>query len=180
MKSWIQLKTNIYKIIISIGWKGGRRNTLTLKISCQIFHFKIIKWWKVGGRSLMPCPFTGRKMFCAGPNVLCQTKNLFTYCASHNHFVPDKKMICIQWNWFLCWTKAFEEALNAINFLEWLKTFGPAQNILEPVKGQGITCLQYRFYYFSFVMQWKGLQHQTDLATICFKIHLNSSYYVKV
>ena len=30
----------------------------------------------------MPCPFTGPKMFCAGPNVLCQTKNLFTYCGS--------------------------------------------------------------------------------------------------
>ena len=45
---------------------------------------------------LMPCPFRGHKMFCAGPNFLCQTKNLFTYCASHKHFVPDKKMICIQ------------------------------------------------------------------------------------
>ena len=45
---------------------------------------------------LMPCPFTGPKMFCAGPNFLCQTKNLFTYCGSHKHFVPDKKMICIQ------------------------------------------------------------------------------------
>ena len=44
----------------------------------------------------MPCPFTGRKMFCAGPNFLCQTKNLFTYCACHKHFVPYKKMICIQ------------------------------------------------------------------------------------
>ena len=40
----------------------------------------------------MPCPFTGRpKTFCAGPNFLCQTKNLFTYCGSHKHFVPDKK-----------------------------------------------------------------------------------------
>ena len=46
--------------------------------------------------TLMPCPFTGPKMFGAGPNILCQTKNLFTYCGSHKHFVPDKKMICIQ------------------------------------------------------------------------------------
>ena len=30
------------------------------------------------------------------PNFLCQTKNLFTYCGSHKHFVPDKKVICIQ------------------------------------------------------------------------------------
>ena len=45
---------------------------------------------------LMPCPFKGPKMFWAGPNFLWQTKNLFTYCGSHKHFVPDKKMICIQ------------------------------------------------------------------------------------
>ena len=45
---------------------------------------------------LMPCPFTGPKMFCAGTHFLCRIKNLFTYCASHKHFVPDKKMICIQ------------------------------------------------------------------------------------
>ena len=35
-------------------------------------------------------------------------------------------------------TKVFEEALNAIKVLGWLKKFGPAQNILGPVKGQGI------------------------------------------
>jgi len=46
--------------------------------------------------NLMPWPFTGPKMLWAGPNFLCQTKNLFTYCGSHKHFVPDKKMICIQ------------------------------------------------------------------------------------
>ena len=44
----------------------------------------------------MPCPFRGPKMFWTGPNFLCQTKNLFTYCGIHKHFVPDKKMICIQ------------------------------------------------------------------------------------
>ena len=27
-------------------------------------------------RVLMPCPFTGPKMFCAGPNILSQPKNL--------------------------------------------------------------------------------------------------------
>ena len=50
--------------------------------------------------ALMPCPFTGPKMFWAGPNFLCQncrTKNLFTYCGCHKHFVPDKKIICIQY-----------------------------------------------------------------------------------
>ena len=45
---------------------------------------------------LMPCPFTGPKMFWAGPNLLCQNKKIFTYCGSHKHFVLVKKMICIQ------------------------------------------------------------------------------------
>ena len=40
-------------------------------------------------KSVMPCPFTGPKMFWACPNFLCQTKNFFTYCGSHNHFVPE-------------------------------------------------------------------------------------------
>ena len=34
-------------------------------------------------------PFMGPKMFWDVPNVLCQTKNLSTYCGSHKHFVPD-------------------------------------------------------------------------------------------
>ena len=57
--------------------------------------------------ALMPCPFTGPKLFWAGPNFLCQTKSLFTYCGSHKHFVPDKKMICIQYNCFLFRHKSF-------------------------------------------------------------------------
>ena len=81
---------------------------------------------------VMPCPFTGPKMFCAGPNVLCQTKNLFTYCGSHKHFVPDKKMFAFSKIGFCAGTKGFEEALNAVKFLGWLNKFGPAQNILGP------------------------------------------------
>jgi hypothetical protein len=45
---------------------------------------------------LMPCPFTGPKMFWADPNFLCLTKQLFTYCGIQKHFVPGKNMICIQ------------------------------------------------------------------------------------
>ena len=33
---------------------------------------------------------------------------------------------------------SFGVALNAIKFLVWHKKFGPPQNILEPVEGQGI------------------------------------------
>ena len=39
----------------------------------------------------MPCPFTGLKMFWAGPNFLCQTKNLFTYYGSHKQFCARQK-----------------------------------------------------------------------------------------
>ena len=42
---------------------------------------------------------------------------------------------------FSAGTKVFEEALNAIKFLDWLKKFGQAQNILGNVKGQGINSL---------------------------------------
>ena len=73
----------------------------------------------------MPCPFTGPKMFWAGPSILSQTKNLFTYCGSHKHFAFTKIG-------FSAGTKVFEEAQNAV------KKFGPAQYILGPVKGQGI------------------------------------------
>jgi hypothetical protein len=44
---------------------------------------------------------------------------------------------------FCSGTKVFEEALNAVKFLGWLKKFGPAQNILGPVKGHGILVRQY-------------------------------------
>ena len=78
-------------------------------------------------------------MFWTGPNFLSQPKNSFTYCGSHKHFVPDKK-ICISKIGFCAGTKVLEEALNAVpKFLGWLKKFGPAQNILGPVKGQGIS-----------------------------------------
>ena len=65
----------------------------------------LLNCWTISRWSLMPCPFTGPKMFCAGPNFLSQTKNLFTCCASHKHFVPEQMMICIQQNCFCVGTK---------------------------------------------------------------------------
>jgi hypothetical protein len=38
---------------------------------------------------------------------------------------------------FVLAQKFFEEALNAVKFLGWFKKFGPTQNILGHVKGQG-------------------------------------------
>ena len=39
---------------------------------------------------------------------------------------------------YFCASTNFLEALNAVKFLGWHKIFGPALNILGPVKGQGI------------------------------------------
>ena len=77
-------------------------------------------------------------MFWALPNFLCHTKNVFTYCGSGKHFLPDKKMICSKIV-FCAGTKGFEEALNAVKFLGWLEKFGQAQNIFGPVQGQDIS-----------------------------------------
>ena len=61
----------------------------------------------------MSCPFTGPKMFCAGPNFLSQ------------------KPILLNANHLFVWQKMFVTGTIC-------KKFGPAQNILGPVKGQGI------------------------------------------
>ena len=64
--------------------------------------------------------------------------------------MPDQKFIHIFWQsqkfcarqkdeiGFCACTKVFGEALNKVKFLGWLKKFGLSQNILGPVKGQGI------------------------------------------
>ena len=55
-------------------------------------------------------------------NILCQTNRWFEFSKIG----------------FCAGTKFFEEALNAVKFLGWLKKFGPTQIVLGPVKGQGI------------------------------------------
>ena len=70
----------------------------------------------------MPCPFKGRKIFCASQNFLCQTKRLFAFSKIG----------------FSATTKVFEDALNAGKFLGRVKKIGAEQNILGSVKGQGI------------------------------------------
>ena len=75
-------------------WKVVKNNQNGKMIGFTDFTYLVTTIFK--GFTFMPCPFTGPKMFWAGPNFLCQTKNLFTYCGSHKLFVPDKKMICIQ------------------------------------------------------------------------------------
>ena len=57
--------------------------------------------------------------------------------ADHGENMCTKIVLNVRNN-FCAGTKVFEGALNALKCLGWLKTFGPAQNILGPVKGQGI------------------------------------------
>ena len=73
------------------------------------------------------------QIFCVGPNI-------------YLHIVPVTNILCQTKRWFAfskigfcAGTKVFEEALNAVKCLGWLEKFGLAQNILGPVKGQGIS-----------------------------------------
>ena len=83
-------------------------------------------------------------------NVLCQSKFFVSYQKFiYVHIVPVTNILCQNKRWFAfsnigfcAGTKVFEEALNAIKFLDWLKKFGPTQNTLGPVKGQGIDRLR--------------------------------------
>ena len=63
----------------------------------------------------------------------------------YSHIVAVKNILCLTKRRFVfskigfcAGTKVFEGALNAVKFLGWLKKIGPTQNILGPVKGQGI------------------------------------------
>ena len=64
------------------------------------------------------------------------------------HLVPLQKLLCRhkkQFYWmqiiFLAGTKCLWLAQYVNKFLLWHKKFGPAQNILRPVKGQGINLI---------------------------------------
>ena len=47
----------------------------------------------------MPCPFTGPKMFCAGPKILSQPKDLTAFCAGTKiNFTECKSYFCLAQN----------------------------------------------------------------------------------
>ena len=103
------------------------------------FNWK--EWFRTGtvlNITLMPYPFTGPKMFCAGPNFLSQPKHLTAFSASSKTFVPAQKHFYWMQIIFLSGTKCLWLTQYVNKFLLWHKKFGPAQNILGPVKGQGI------------------------------------------
>ena len=59
--------------------------------------------------NIMPCPFTGHKMFCASPNVLSQPKNLTAFSASSKSFVPAQKTILLNANHLFVWDQAWAQ-----------------------------------------------------------------------
>ena len=59
---------------------------------------------------LMPCPFTGPKMFCTGPNFLSVPKNLTAFSASLKTFEPAHKPILLNANHLFVWHKMFVTA----------------------------------------------------------------------
>ena len=69
-----------------------------------------IKKIKLRRFSLMPCPFTGPKMFCAGPNILSKRKNLTAFSASSKTFVLAQKPILLNANHLFVWHKIFVTA----------------------------------------------------------------------
>ena len=71
----------------------------------------------------MPCPFTGPKMFCAGPNILYQPKNLTAFSASSKTFVLSQKPILLNANHLFVWHKMFGTGLYMIDFWSTQKTW---------------------------------------------------------
>ena len=72
-------------------------------------------------------------IFCVGPNIYSHIVQVT------NILCQKKRLSAFSKIGFCASTKVFEKALNAVKFLGWIKIFGPAQNILGPVKGQGIS-----------------------------------------
>ena len=97
---------------------------------------------------LMHCPlqvtkcFVPVQIFWASPKIWL-------------HLVPLQKLLCRhknQFYWmqiiFLSGTKCLWLPQYINKFLVWHKKFGSAQNILGPVKGQGIKALKTLYFYF--------------------------------
>ena len=119
-----QLQLFLHWIVHNQSWKWAGKSVL----------WDIFFWLKKCLLLLqVPKCFGLVQIFCARPKI-------------YSHIVAVTNILCRTKRWFAfskigfcAGTKVFEEALSAVEFLGWLKKFGPAQNILGPVKGQGIS-----------------------------------------
>ena len=71
----------------------------------------------------MPCPFTGPKMFCAGPNFLSKPKNLTAFSASSKTFLPALKTVLLNANHLFIWHKMQINFCSGTKNLDQPKTF---------------------------------------------------------
>jgi hypothetical protein len=83
--------------------------------------------------------------FYSSHNVLCRSKFFWASSKIWLHLVPLQNLLCRhknQFYWvqiiFLSGKKSLQLPQCVSKFLVWHKKFGPAQNILGLVKGQGI------------------------------------------
>ena len=113
---------------LQLGKRLQRWERLIFKVLLRFFDWVCWTW----SQCLVAKYFVPVQIFCVGPK-------------SYLHIVPVTNILCQIKRWFAfseigfrANTKVFEEALNAVKFLGWLKKFGSAQNILGPVKGQCI------------------------------------------
>ena len=123
-------------------------------------------------RTLVPCPFTGPKMFWAGPNFSCQTKNSFMYCGSHKYFVPDKKNYLHSVKSFLCQHKSFWRATECSQIF-WVgsKHFGTCKRTRHKKKRKIRFSLEPTY--------WVKKEKRLYTNPFDVKIELNWSMYVK-
>ena len=130
----------IYILVIHSKFKGGtliKRIISSLSHLAQTLHSLAKLKNKQVAKILMPCPFTGPKMFCAGPNFLSQPKNLTAFSASSKTFVPAQKPILLNANHLFVWHKMF------VTGTKWSEIFGLAQKIWTGIKHFG-TCKRTR------------------------------------
>ena len=78
-------------------------------------------------------------MFCASPNILCQAKNRTVFSATPKHFVLTLKLNLLNANHLLVWDKKFGTGAKCKSVFGMAQKIGPGQNVLGPVKGQGIS-----------------------------------------
>ena len=100
--------------------------------------------------------------FCAWPNIYLHILAVTNILNQTKRWFAFSKIV------FCAGTKLFEEALNAVKFLGWLKKFGLAQSILGHVKGQGIKVLSSKPYgNLIFVSSFCFLRQRHQILATC-------------
>ena len=76
-------------------------------------------------KGLMPCPFTGPKIFFVSDQKFFYILPVTNICARRKDDLHSVKLV------FVPTLKVFEEALNAVKFLGWLKNFVRHKKFLD-------------------------------------------------